>query len=133
MEQEEKFGYGVEITLDSPDKFLIIKESLTRIGIKSAKNNTLYQSCHILHRRGKYYVISFLELFALDGRPSNFGDDDFRRRNTIAKLLQQWNICTIVYPSEVELTVPLCEISIIPHKEKKNYQLVSKYTVGTRK
>ena len=132
MEQEEKFSYGVEILLDNPDSFNIIKESLTRIGIKSKKENILYQSCHLLHKRGKYYVIHFLELFQLDGKQANFSEDDFRRRNSIAKLLNQWKLCKLVNPADVELVVLPTEISIIPFKEKKNFQLVSKYKIGKK-
>lgn len=130
---EEKLNFGVEITLPKPDSFNILRESLTRIGIKSKRGDILYQSCHILHKRGKYYIMSFKELFLLDGRESDFSDDDFRRRNTIAKLLGTWGICKIVDASDVELLVPLSEISVIPFKDKNNYELVSKYTVGGRK
>ena len=131
--EQEKLQYGVEITLPRPDSFLLCKETLTRIGIKSKKNNVLYQSCHILHKRGLYYIVHFLELFKLDGKVAEFTDDDFRRRNTVAKLLDQWGICKVVDQSMVELIVPISEIAIIPFKEKKNYELVSKYTVGSRK
>jgi hypothetical protein len=131
-EQEQLFAYGVEILLDNPDSFNIIKESLTRIGIKSKRENILYQSCHLLHKRGKYYVIHFLELFKLDGKEANFSDEDFRRRNTIAKLLVQWKLCKLVTQSDVELTVLPTEIAIIPFKEKKDFQLVSKYKIGKK-
>jgi hypothetical protein len=131
-EQEQPFAYGVEILLDNPDSFNIIKESLTRIGIKSKRENILYQSCHLLHKRGKYYVIHFLELFKLDGKEANFSDEDFRRRNTIAKLLVQWKLCKLVTQSDVELTVLPTEIAIIPFKEKKDFQLVSKYKIGKK-
>lgn len=130
---EEKIKFGVEITLPHPDSFNILRESLTRIGIKSKRGDILYQSCHILHKRGKYYIMAFKELFLLDGREADFSDDDFRRRNTIAKLLDNWGICKIVDTNDVELVVPLSEIAIIPFKDKKNYELVSKYTVGGRK
>lgn len=130
---ENTIKYGVEITLPTPDDFLKIKETLTRIGIKSKRDNTLYQSCHILHKRGSYYIMNFKELFLLDGKEAEFTDDDFRRRNTIARLLAQWGICKIVNPNDVELVVPFSEIAVIPFKEKKNFNLVSKYTVGGRK
>jgi Bacteriophage translational regulator len=133
MTQEQKLQYGVEITLPQPDSFLLCKETLTRLGIKSKKSNILYQSAHILHKRGLYYIISFKELFLLDGKEADFTDDDFRRRNTIAKLLNQWGICKIVDMNTVELVVPISDIAIIPFKEKKNYELISKYTVGSRK
>jgi hypothetical protein len=130
---EQKLKFGVEVTLPSPDSFLLAKETLTRLGIKSKKGNTLYQSVHILHKRGIYYAVHFLELFKIDGKDADFCDDDFRRRNTITKLLDQWGIWNIVDKSSVELTVPISEIAIIPFKEKKNYELISKYTVGGRK
>lgn len=130
---EEKLAHGIEITLPTPDDFLKIKETLTRIGIKSKRDNILYQSCHILHKRGKYYILNFKEFFLLDGKEADFSDDDFRRRNTITKLLEQWGICKVVNPEDISLLVPISEITIIPFKEKKNYQLVSKYTVGGRK
>jgi Bacteriophage translational regulator len=130
---EDKLNFGVEITLPTPDDFLKIKETLTRIGIKSKRENILYQSCHILHKRGRYYIMNFKELFLLDGKEADFSDDDFRRRNTIAKLLEQWGICKIVNKEDIEIVVPISEISIIPFKEKKNFQLLSKYTIGGRK
>jgi len=133
MEPNEKFEFGVEITLESPDDFLKIKETLTRIGIKSKKENTLFQSIHILHKRGRYFLISFKELFLMDKKQADFTDDDFRRRNTIAKLVSQWGMCNIVYPVDVELTTPIAEIAILPYKEKKNWNLVSKYTVGAKR
>lgn len=128
----EYANVGVLITLDKPDHFLVIKETLTRLGIASKKSKTLYQSCHVLHRQGQYYIVHFLELFLLDGKESNFSDDDFKRRNTIAKLLQQWKLCTITNPESVELTVPISEIKIVPHKEKQTWSLISKYTIGGR-
>jgi len=130
---EQTFNYGVEITLTSPDDFLKIKETLTRIGVKSKRENILYQSCHILHKRGSYYILHFLELFKIDGKEALFDDNDERRRNTITKLLSQWGMCKIVNVSNVEFTVPVSEVTIIPYKEKKNYQLVAKYTVGSKK
>jgi len=130
---EQTFNYGVEITLTSPDDFLKIKETLTRIGVKSKRENILYQSCHILHKRGSYYILHFLELFKIDGKEALFDDNDERRRNTITKLLSQWGMCKIVSVSNVEFTVPVSEVTIIPYKEKKNYQLVAKYTVGGKK
>jgi hypothetical protein len=129
----EKLLYGVEVKLPRPDSFLLAKETLTRIGIKSKKSNILYQSVHILHKRGSYYAISFLELFLLDGKTANFSDEDFRRRNAITKLLDQWGIWEVVNKSDIEIVGPATEITVIPYKDKKDYQLVSKYTVGGRK
>jgi hypothetical protein len=128
-----KFEHGVEITLANPDDFLKIKETLTRIGVKSKKSNILYQSVNILHKRGKYYLLHFKEFFILDGKLDNMCDDDYRRRNTITKLISQWGMCKIVFPVDVELTLPMSEITIIPYKDKKDYQLIAKYTVGGRK
>ena len=133
MEPNEKFEYGVEILLETPDDFLKIKETLTRIGVKSKKGNTLYQSIHILHKRGRYFLISFKELFLMDKKVADFSDDDFRRRNTIAKLIAQWGMCKILHPVDVELVVPIVEIGILPYKEKKNWELISKYSVGGKK
>ena len=128
-----KFEYGVEVLLENPDDFLKIKETLTRIGIKSKKIKTLYQSVHILHKRGRYFLLSFKEFFLLDKKEADFSDDDFRRMNTIAKLIAQWGMCEIVFPDDIQLTLPISDIAIIPHKEKKDYILVSKYAVGGRK
>lgn len=128
-----KFEYGVEITLKSPDDFLKIKETLTRIGVKSKKSNILYQSCCIFHKRGRYFLTHFKEMFIIDGKLDNMCDDDYRRRNTIAKLISQWGMCQISYGIDVEMTMPISEITIIPYKDKKDYQLIAKYTVGGRK
>lgn len=124
---------GVLVTLDKPDHFLLLKETLTRMGVASKKSKTLYQSCHVLHKRGEYRIVHFLELFLLDSKTANLSDDDFKRRNTIAKLLDQWKLCTIVDKLDVELTVPISEIKIVPHKEKREWSLISKYTVGAKK
>lgn len=121
---------GVPITITKPDHFLLIKETLTRIGIASKKSKTLYQSAHILHRRGEYRIVHFLELFVYDGKTANLIDDDYRRRNTIAKLLHQWKLCSLVNKADVEFTVPTSDIKIVPHKEKSEWSLISKYTVG---
>jgi len=133
MELEQKFAYGVEVLLPTPDSFNILRESLTRIGVASKKSKTLYQSSHVLHKRGRYFILHFLELFRLDGRTADISEDDYRRRNTIAKLVSQWGICKLVYNEDIEFTVPVSEIKIIPYKEKKDWVLVSKYTVGGRK
>lgn len=130
---EQKLEHGVEISLTNPDDFLKIKETLTRIGVKSKKDNTLFQSCSILHKRGIYYILHYKEFFILDGKIDNMCDDDYRRRNTITKLISQWGMCKVVNLSDVEFTVPISDLSIIPYKDKKNYQLVAKYTVGSKK
>lgn len=124
----------VEVSLLEPEDFLKIKETLTRIGVASKKDNTLYQSCHILHKQGKYYIVHFKELFMLDGKPSNFSEDDMSRRNTITTLLEQWGLLKVVRPEYIaELIVPISQIKIISHKEKHNWELVAKYNIGRRK
>ena len=108
----------IEVTLKQPDDFLKVKETLTRIGVASKKNNTLYQSCHILHKQSKYYIVHFKELFALDGKPSNFSENDEARRNAITKLLEEWNLVDIVDRTRIEqLVVPVSHLKIISFKE----------------
>jgi hypothetical protein len=128
-----KTTYGVEILLKTPDDFLKIKETLSRIGIASKKNNTLFQTCCILHKRGIYTINHFLEMFLIDGREAHISEEDYRRRNTIAKLISQWGMCKIVDQADIEFTVPVSTIKIIPYREKKDWVLVSKYTVGSKK
>lgn len=124
----------VEVSLLEQEDFLKIKETLTRIGVASKKDNTLYQSCHILHKQSKYYIVHFKELFMLDGKPSNFSDDDKARRNTIATLLEQWGLLKIVRPEYIaEMMAPISQIKIISHKEKDDWELVAKYNIGRRK
>ena len=128
-------GYvPLEIKLVEPDDFLKIRETLTRIGVASRKDKILYQSCHILHKQGKYYIVHFKELFMLDGKPSNFSEDDMSRRNTIATLLEQWGLLKVVRPEYIaELMAPISQIKIISHKEKDDWELVAKYNIGRRK
>jgi hypothetical protein len=124
----------VEVSLLEQEDFLKIKETLTRIGVASKKDNTLYQSCHILHKQGKYYIVHFKELFMLDGKPSNFSEDDMSRRNTIATLLEQWGLLKVIRPEYIaELMAPISQIKIISHKEKDDWELVAKYNIGRRK
>jgi len=121
----------VEVTIAKQDDFLKIRETLTRIGVSSQKNKTIYQSCHILHKKGLYYIVHFKELFALDGKPSNFGDDDMARRNTIANLLAEWGLVTLVDTAKSsEPVAPLSQIKILPYKEKKEWNLEPKYNLG---
>ena len=120
----------VEIKLNDDEDFLKIRETLTRIGIASKKDRTLYQSCHILHKRGKYYIVHFKELFALDGKSSNFDDNDIARRNTIANLLAEWGLLSLIDESKSSETVPLSQIKIIAHKNKSDWNLVAKYNIG---
>jgi len=119
-----------EVILPDPDAFLKIKETLTRIGVASLHGKTLFQTCHILHRRGHYYIMNFKELFALDGRPTQLDYNDIARRTTIADLLEQWGLCKIIEKSD--LVVPISTIKIIPFAQKKDWILVAKYTVGKR-
>ena len=127
----------IEVTLATDDDFLKVKETLTRIGVASKKENKLYQSCHILHKRGKYYIVHFKELFMLDNRPSSFSEDDRGRRNTIVILLDEWGLINIVEDSMMEFNLgpkaPISQIKILPFKEKANWELISKYTIGNKK
>ena len=124
----------VEVKLPKEDDFLKIRETLTRIGVASRKDKTIYQSCHILHKQGRYYIVHFKELFALDGKPSNFGTDDRGRRNTIANLLSEWGLVSLVAPTKSEDPVaPLSQIKVLPYKEKDEWHLVTKYNIGKKK
>jgi len=124
----------LEVKLSEDEDFLKVKETLTRVGVASRKEKRLYQSCHILHKRGCYYIVHFKELFLLDGKPSDFTDDDRARRNTIASLLEEWGLVKIVKPDEFkEPRAGLNQIKILPHKEKPDWVLESKYTVGKKK
>jgi hypothetical protein len=124
----------LEIKLGEEDDFLKVRETLTRIGVASRKDKTLYQSCHILHKQGKFYLVHFKEMFALDGKPTNFTDEDKGRRNTIAKLLEDWGLIKIVEPEQAtDPITQLNQIKILPHKEKNEWTLVQKYTIGRKK
>ena len=124
----------VEVLLNEPDDFLKVRETLTRIGVASRKEKKIYQSCHILHKQGKYYIVHFKELFALDGKPTNFSDEDRGRRNTITNLLTEWGLVGIVETnSTAEFIVPLSQIKIISHKEKDEWNLVAKYNIGRKR
>jgi hypothetical protein len=123
-----------EIELNDDEDFLKIRETLTRIGIASRKDRTLYQSCHILHKRSRYYIVHFKELFALDGKPTNFSDNDLGRRNSIVNLLAEWGLLNLVDVNKTaEPVVPLGQIKIIAHKDKPNWDLVAKYNIGNKK
>lgn len=124
----------LEVKLAEEEDFLKIKETLTRIGIASHKEKKLYQSCHILHNRGRYFIVHFKELFLLDGKESDFTEDDIGRRNTIASLVEQWGLFRIVdYKRFEEPKTPLNKIKVLPFKDKDEWTLVSKYTVGRKK
>lgn len=134
MTEDIFHGKGVEIRLKEEDDFLKVKETLTRIGVASRKEDILYQSCHILHKQGRYAIVHFKELFELDGKASNFSDEDRGRRNVIAKLLQDWGLLEIVDEESVASPVaPMSQIKILPYKEKGNWELVSKYAIGKKK
>jgi hypothetical protein len=124
----------VEVSLKEEEDFLKVRETLTRIGVASRKDKTLYQSCHILHKQGRYYIVHFKELFALDGKPTNFSDEDTGRRNTITNLLAEWGLITINDTnSTAEPITPLSQVKIISHKEKSEWNLVAKYNIGKKK
>jgi hypothetical protein len=124
----------VEVTIAEDEDFLKIKETLTRIGIASRKENKLYQSCHILHKQGKYYIVHFKELFALDGKPTDFSDEDKGRRNTIVNLLKEWDLVSVVNLEKIESPrAPMGQIKIIPHKEKSEWVLEAKYNIGRKR
>ena len=120
----------LEVSLNEPDDFLKIRETLTRIGVASRKDQKLYQSCHILHKQGRYFITHFKELFLLDGKPSNLLENDIHRRNTIVTLLADWGLVTIVNPSQVKEIAPLRQIKVIPFKEKSQWDLCPKYNIG---
>jgi hypothetical protein len=124
----------VEVRLAKEDDFLKVRETLTRIGVASKKDRILFQSCHILHKQGKYYIVHFKELFALDGKPTNISDDDLSRRNTIANLIAEWGLVTLVDELKSKDPVsPLSQIKVLPFKEKNEWELVAKYNIGHKK
>ena len=121
----------LEVTLNEPDDFLKIRETLTRIGVASRKDQKLFQSCHILHKQGKYYIVHFKELFALDGKDTNLSENDIARRNTIAKLLNDWNLVEV--KGSMEPAAPLSQIKILAFKDKDEWTLETKYNIGKKK
>lgn len=124
----------VEVKLNEQDDFLKVRETLTRIGVSSRKERVLYQSCHILHKQGRYYIVHFKELFALDGKPSNISENDVQRRNAIANLLEEWGLVTILNPKIMEDNIaPIHQIKIISYREKDDWDLISKYNIGKKK
>lgn len=127
-------GYGIEITLDNEEAFLKIRETLTRIGVASRKEKTLFPSCYILHKRGFYRIVHFKELFALDGRPTDISANDLARRNTITLLLQDWELLKIVESTTIsDEVVDLSQIKILTHKEKQDWSISHKYSIGNKK
>lgn len=136
MEQENNAIWSpaemLEIILNEPDDFLKVRETLTRIGVASRKEQKLFQSCHILHKQGRYFIVHFKELFLLDGKKSNFEDNDALRRNTIATLLADWGLIRILNPELVAECAPLRQIKIISHKDKDQWELCPKYNIGNK-
>ena len=122
----------LEVTIKQPDDFLKVRETLTRIGVASRKDKTLFQSCHILHKQGKYFIVHFKELFALDGKKATLTQNDIQRRNTIAVLLQDWNLISVVKKEAAEDKAPLSQIKVLPFKEKKEWNLSAKYNIGKK-
>jgi hypothetical protein len=122
----------LEVLLPEPDNFLKIRETLTRIGIASRKEQKLYQSCHILHKQGRYFIVHFKELFALDGKESNITSNDVERRNTVAGLLQDWGLLKIVDNTKADPKVSLSQIKVVAYKEKNEWELVPKYNIGKK-
>ncbi len=122
----------LEVLLEEPDNFLKVRETLTRIGVASRKDKTLYQSCHILHKQGRYFIVHFKELFALDGKEANITTGDIERRNTIASLLSDWGLLKIVVPSKAEQRVSLSQIKVVSFKEKRDWTLTAKYNIGKK-
>lgn len=123
----------VEVTLSEPDDFLKVRETLTRIGVASRKEKKLYQSCHILHKQGRYYIVHFKELFALDGKRANLTLNDVQRRNRITQLLVDWELISVVKPEAIEDVSPLNQIKVIAYKEKSEWTLEAKYNIGKKK
>lgn len=123
----------LEITLNEPDDFLKVRETLTRIGIASRKEKKLFQSCHILHKQGRYFIVHFKELFLLDGKKANLEESDLARRNTIATLLSDWGLVNVVDPSQAKDKAPLRQIKIVSYREKSEWNLCQKYNIGTKK
>ncbi len=134
-EQEVKWtpDQMVEVNLSEPDDFLKVRETLTRIGVASRKEKKLYQSCHILHKQGKYYIVHFKELFALDGKSANLSLNDVQRRNRIIQLLSDWGLITIKKPDTIVDVAPLSQIKVLSYKDKGGWNLESKYNIGKKK
>ena len=123
----------VEIRLEKSDDFLKVKETLTRIGVASKKDNKLYQSCHILHKKGKYFIVHFKQMFVLDGKPTDFSENDIARRNTITNLLEDWGLLKIVDKKQTENPIaPMSQIKIVSYKEKSDWELIPKYNIGKK-
>ena len=123
----------IEVTLNEPDDFLKVRETLTRIGVASRKEKKIYQSCHILHKQGRYYIVHFKELFALDGKSANLSMNDVQRRNRIITLLSDWGLITIMKPEQIQDVAPLNQIKVLSYKDKGDWTLETKYNIGKKK
>ena len=137
MEEENKIAEWnpdmmLEVTLNEPDDFLKVRETLTRIGVASRKDKKLYQSCHILHKQGRYFIVHFKELFLLDGKKSNLEENDIARRNTVATLISDWGLIEVVNPSKIDSIAPLRQIKIISFRDKDQWELCPKYNIGKK-
>ena len=137
MSEDQEYNWSpdqmIEVTLKEPDDFLKVRETLTRIGVASRKEKKIYQSCHILHKQGKYYIVHFKELFALDGKRANLFVNDVHRRNRIAQLLSDWGLVNVVSTSAIEDAAPLSQIKVLSYKDKSEWTLESKYNIGKKK
>ena len=137
MSEDQEYNWSpdqmIEVTLKEPDDFLKVRETLTRIGVASRKEKKIYQSCHILHKQGKYYIVHFKELFALDGKRANLFVNDVQRRNRIAQLLSDWGLVNVVITSAIEDAAPLSQIKVLSYKDKSEWTLESKYNIGKKK
>ena len=137
MSEDQEYNWSpdqmIEVTLKEPDAFLKVRETLTRIGVASRKEKKIYQSCHILHKQGKYYIVHFKELFALDGKRANLFINDVQRRNRIAQLLSDWGLVNVVSTSAIEDAAPLSQIKVLSYKDKSEWTLESKYNIGKKK
>jgi hypothetical protein len=123
----------VEVLLKHPDDFLKVRETLTRIGVASKTENKLFQSCHILHKQGRYFIVSFKELFMLDGKKADFSENDMLRRNRIAKLLSDWGLVELVTTEIIEHVAPMSQVKVLPYKQKNDWQLIPKYSIGSQR
>ena len=129
---DDLFNFGVEIKLETPESFLLVKETLTRIGVSSNKTKTLYQSAHILHKQGRYFICHFKNMFILDGKFADISEEDICRRNLIAKLLEDWGMITVLDVEKLSMIAPMSSVKILSYKDKEIWTLVPKYTIGAR-
>jgi len=129
----EEFPYGVKIKLKDPESFLLVKETLTRLGVASNKNKVLYQSAHILHKHGDYYIVHFKEMFAIDGKYSDINEEDIQRRNLIIKLIKEWGLIEVIDEAKASNIASMSAVKILSFKDKNEWQLIAKYTIGNKR